>query len=76
MADQPGYGTRNEEYMASFAGPTTRALAVTCTRRWPSRLVSVGLEPGAQFGHVVWVRGEDEGAEALGHHGHVSIDHI
>ena len=51
-------------------------LALTCTRRWPSRLVSIGLEPSAQFRHVVWVCGEDEGAEALGHHGHVGVDHI
>lgn len=44
---------------------------------WMSlRLVSVGFEPGAQFGHVVWVSGEDEGAEALGHHGQVGVDHI
>ena len=37
---------------------------------------SVGFESGAELRHVVWVCGENEGAQALGHHDQVSVNDI
>ena len=68
-----------QKWLASVAGGgvavTRRPSVGGGLQEWIGE-VSVGFEPGAELGHVVWVCGEDEGAEALGHHGQVGVDDI
>ncbi len=54
--------------------PTIANTTPSTVERFRSR--QVGLESGAQLGHVAGVACEDECAEALGDHGKVSVDNI